>query len=446
LNNVAQSQSEKETLDQDHTQAEKDLIEALRRQRGFTHAAVTAVLRARGLLRLTIAATLTALAGGDDLVSWLYAQLVEEKLRSLQLLRANRILRERMYRLDNRHRNRYTPRERFLIVLYKVTYGLTAEQTASEFVVSPQTVKRWIDQAVREPCKRTIGSLLKAVPPLMGYSDVLQDQVAVMDEMGFGGNLRIAQTLARAGVKLSRETIRRWRNQGRMPGGADARPRPTKTGPILKAKYPNHIWMLDITEIAGLFRLFKFKLAVVLDVFSRMPLAGRVFTTEPSAADMVALVEHAAAKHGAPKHFVTDQGSQFTSDVFRAALIALGVLQRFGAVGDLLYPVKRIILIAGALAFEIRLGHFIDAVVRDGASVQVGISDGGQPVERIEAISGHVAHRVSVDSLVGKAVGSSTAADHLVGARRVGVNRSYARNRPACSQRLGLQHPRDVFS
>jgi putative transposase len=64
-----------------------------------------------------------------------------------------------------------------------------------------------------------------------------------------------------------------------------------------------------------------------------MPLAGRVFTSEPSADDMVGLVEYAAAKHGAPKHFVTDQGSQFTSDVFRAALIGLGVMQRFGAVG-----------------------------------------------------------------------------------------------------------------
>jgi hypothetical protein len=130
---------------------------------------VNAVLQARALLRLTIAATLATLAGGDDLVSWPYSQLVEEQLRSLQLLRANRILRERMYRIESRHRNRYTPRERFLIVLYKATYGLTAGQTASEFVVSPQTVKRWIDQAVREPCKRTIGSLLKAVPPLIGY-------------------------------------------------------------------------------------------------------------------------------------------------------------------------------------------------------------------------------------------------------------------------------------
>jgi putative transposase len=215
--------------------------------------------------------------------------------------------------------------------LFKETYGLTVAQTASEFVLSPQTIKRWI-QAVREPCKRTIGSLLKAVPPLMGYSDVLRNLVGLMDQTGFGGNLRIAQTLACAGVKLGRETIRRWRNEGRLLS-PDDKNQARKAGPVLKAKRPNHIWLLDITEIAGLFGLFRFKLAVVLDVFSRMPLAGKVFIKEPTAHDMAGLVEYAARKHGAPNHFLTDQGSQFTSSVFGELLIKLGVKQRFGAVG-----------------------------------------------------------------------------------------------------------------
>jgi len=83
LGHAAESRPETESVDKEDTEAEDELIKALRRQRGFTHAAVTAVLRARGLLRLTIAATLTALGGGDELVSWLYSQLVEEKLRSL---------------------------------------------------------------------------------------------------------------------------------------------------------------------------------------------------------------------------------------------------------------------------------------------------------------------------------------------------------------------------
>src|SRR5438445_4800370 len=39
--------------------------------------------------------------------------------------------------------------------------------------------------------------------------------------------------------------------------------------------------MIDLTEIPSLFRIFSFKLAVVIDVFSRMPLAARVFLGEP---------------------------------------------------------------------------------------------------------------------------------------------------------------------
>src|SRR5262249_55980835 len=163
----------------------------------------------------------------------------------------------------------------------------------------------------------------KAVPPLMRYSDVVRDLVCLMDEMGFGGNLRIAQTLARAGIKLSRETVRRWRKEPRSPRPSIQSKR--RLGPVLSAKRPNHIWMLGITEIAGLFGLFRFKLAVVLDVFSRMPLAGRVFTREPSGDEMAELVEYAAAKHSPPKHFVSDQGAQFTSAAFRESLERLGV-------------------------------------------------------------------------------------------------------------------------
>jgi transposase InsO family protein len=94
--------------------------------------------------------------------------------------------------------------------------------------------------------------------------------------------------------------------------------------------------MIDITEIPGLFNLFNlftFKLAVVLDVFSRMPLAAQFFTKEPTAQQMADLIKHAAAKHSPPKHFISDQGSQFTSQIFRNALANLGINQRFGAIG-----------------------------------------------------------------------------------------------------------------
>jgi putative transposase len=283
------------------------------------------------MLLLAAVAALVKLGDADEVVKALQAQVLEKELRIQQLERAIALLQARMERIDSRHRNRYTPAERFGIVLFKQTYSRTVEQAGRLFVVSSQTISRWVDQAAREPGKHTIGSLLKAVPPLMRYSDVVRDLVVQMEEMGFGGNLRIAQTLARAGVKLSRETVRRWRKQPRPPRSSIQTKR--RLGPILAAKHPNHIWILDITEITGLFGLFRFKLALVMDVFSRMPLAGRVFTSEPAADEMAGLVRYAAARHSAPKHFVTDQGVQFTSAVFRATLMLLGIKQRFGAVG-----------------------------------------------------------------------------------------------------------------
>jgi putative transposase len=91
--------------------------------------------------------------------------------------------------------------------------------------------------------------------------------------------------------------------------------------------------MMDLTEIPGLFRIFSFKLAVVIDVFSRMPLATRVFLAEPGAEAVAGLITLAASSHGAPRHFVSDQGAQFTAEAFRAGLKTLGIRQRFGAIG-----------------------------------------------------------------------------------------------------------------
>jgi transposase InsO family protein len=91
--------------------------------------------------------------------------------------------------------------------------------------------------------------------------------------------------------------------------------------------------MIDLTEVPGFLRLLSYKLAVVLDVFSRMPLAARVFFSEPSGKDVARLVLAAAGRFGPPRHSVSDQGSQFTSDPFRRALDHLGVRHRYGAVG-----------------------------------------------------------------------------------------------------------------
>ena len=102
----------------------------------------------------------------------------------------------------------------------------------------------------------------------------------------------------------------------------------------MAARYPNHVWMADLTEIPGFLRIFSSVLAVVIDVHSRMPLAARLFPTQPSAADLVALLGSAVERHGRPRHFVSDQGAQFTAMAFRARLRSLGICQRFGKIGQ----------------------------------------------------------------------------------------------------------------
>ncbi len=91
--------------------------------------------------------------------------------------------------------------------------------------------------------------------------------------------------------------------------------------------------LTDITNIPSLLRIWIFKLVVVLDVYSRFPLAFKVFSKEPSSEDLAALVEEAARRFGRPKHFVTDRGAQFTGAAFVDKLRDLGIRQRSGAIG-----------------------------------------------------------------------------------------------------------------
>jgi transposase InsO family protein len=120
------------------------------------------------------------------------------------------------------------------------------------------------------------------VPPIRRYADVVRHLVQLMERLGFGGADTIAATLARAGWRLARETVRRYRQ------APPVRPRPqpprrAQATNTLQPRYPNHIWLADITHVKGLFGLARFRVAAVLDAFSRVPLAVRVFPSEPMA-------------------------------------------------------------------------------------------------------------------------------------------------------------------
>ena len=81
----------------------------------------------------------------------------------------------------------------------------------------------------------------------------------------------------------------------------------------------HHVWVADITYIP-MARGFCY-LVAIMDWSSRMVLSWRLSNTLDSAFCVNAL-EEAIAKYGCPDIFNTDQGSQFTAEVFTNTLRA----------------------------------------------------------------------------------------------------------------------------
>jgi putative transposase len=311
-------------------------LAALVKTRNFSTEKVELLFHLKEMIRLSMGLVLGQWRESRDPVSGAFAEHCQAELKLTQVCKVNEILTGRFARMPPSQRKRYSPEERFQIVLFVRTYGLSFQQAADSFLVDPQTIARWVHEATREPDKTTVGSLLKATPPLRSFDDVTRTLVADLDTMGVGGSKTIAQMLRRAGVKIGRETVRGYRK-------ARTALRPTPAPPdkgkktlslAVRAREPNHIWTTDITNVPSLFNLWIFKLVVVLDLYSRFPLAFKVFAKEPRSEEIAALVQTAAGRYGKPKHFVTDQGPQFTGQAFTDKLRELGTKQRFGAIGQ----------------------------------------------------------------------------------------------------------------
>jgi len=208
---------------------------------------------------------------------------------------------------------------------------LSVEETARRFLVSPQTIYNWLAEMLRHPDTETIGSIVKPVPPVRTFSRAVRRLVHQMDEAGFGGKKKIAETLLRNAWTVSARTVGRIRREKPLPPEPEeARTRPT----TVRGNRPNHLWLQDITEIPTLFPFLKLHLMVVLDACARLPLAATLRLRRPSASDAVALLNEAIGTHGRPRHLVVDQGSQFTATDYKQHVDTQKIRIRYGAVGE----------------------------------------------------------------------------------------------------------------
>src|SRR5450830_750477 len=297
---------------------------------GSSPAALPALLRASHLLGLALGSALGRLRESGATAARLFERAEESPLLLRMMRESAAILGARWDKVPERHRPHYEPEQRLRILRIRSFLGLSQRETAEMFRVSTETIARWEMETTSDDGEAP-RPLVAPNPPVRRFADVVRAVVKTMELAGFGGNDLIARTLARAGWKLSARTVGRIRKQRwpppRLPEAASSVPR------AVRARRSNHIWMVDLTDVKGLFGLVTFKVGVVFDAFSRMPLSARVFGKEPSSAEIARFVSRATRKCGRPAHFVSDRGACFTGKVFRRRLERLGVKQRFGAIG-----------------------------------------------------------------------------------------------------------------
>jgi putative transposase len=150
-------------------------------------------------------------------------------------------------------------------------------------------------------------------------------------KLPFYGSRRIRDQLQREGLKVNRKKVQRLmhlmgisalypKRRTSLPGdGHRIYPYLLRD---LSIERPNQVWCTDICYIP-MARGFLY-LVAVMDWYSRKVLAWRLSNTLDTEFCVDAL-EEALRRHGTPEIFNTDQGTQFTSDLFTRVLKDVGV-------------------------------------------------------------------------------------------------------------------------
>jgi len=250
----------------------------------------------------------------------------------------------RWSRLPARRRPYYGPVQRMRILKLRAARGWSVEQTAARFLVTEDTIASWIRRVdeVGEHALVQIKEPVNKFPDFVAY--LVRSLKLLCPTLG---KVRIAQVLARAGLHLGATTVGRMLKH-RRPKGEVAGEVAGK-GRAVTAKYPNHVWHVDLTVVPTLAGFwipwlpharaqhwpFCWWLAVAVDHASRLCVGFAVFMQRPTSPEVCAFLNRAIKSAGSrPKHMITDQGSQFDCSNYKGWCRWRHIRYRFGAVGQ----------------------------------------------------------------------------------------------------------------
>lgn len=236
---------------------------------------------------------------------------------------ANRLLGSRLARLPERRRPFYSPVERFQILSLKEQMGLTNEESAQLFRVSPGTISRWISHA--DPESETVGSLVRPMPPIRRYADATHHLVQNIAGIGLGGYRKLVQWLGLVAIRVSRSTVRRYLKGPRVPKPVP----PVRPSRPVIAKFVHHVTHIDSTWLKDFLGATADGVTVMFDSFSRFPAAVYRFAGSPEPDAMSRFVDDTFRRIGTPRYLIADRGGEFTADRFKERVDAWGVVLRF---------------------------------------------------------------------------------------------------------------------
>lgn len=118
---------------------------------------------------------------------------------------------------------------------------------------------------------------------------------------------------------------------------------------VVAARYPNHVWHVDLTTVPVAVGFwvpwlpqalqqcwpFCWWLAIVIDHYSRRVMGFAVFRKQPTSVDIRAFLGRLTARSRTrPKYIICDKGTQFWNPGFKQWCKRKNITPRFGAVGQ----------------------------------------------------------------------------------------------------------------